>query len=173
MLAGNSTPLVWHAASWPRAPWTLLTASLVHLSTLHLLGNLLALGALAALGWAWRADSRAALAWLVAWPLGTLGLLLWPSVTAYAGLSGLLHAGAAVLWAHATGRPGFKPWSFVLFAGLGLKLMVEHAWSQPLAHQPFWGFDVVTAAHLTGTLAGAACGLLLRRWGPACDDPRP
>jgi len=31
---------------------------------------------------------------------------------------------------------------------------------QPVAFDPSWGFNVVYAAHLTGTIAGAGCGAI-------------
>ncbi|MCJ0765822.1 rhombosortase [Variovorax terrae] len=160
-------PLVWDAARWPHQPWTLWTASLVHLSGGHLLANLLALGALAVLGCALRAGRAATLALLLAWPLGTLSLLLWPQITRYSGLSGLIHAMVGVLWASVAIKSGAKSWTVLLFAGLFLKLASEHAWSNPIGFSPEWGFNVVYAAHLGGALAGTLCGLLaggLAQW---------
>jgi hypothetical protein len=151
-------PFEWYAAGWFRQPWTLWTSAWVHTSIGSLGGNLLAIGGLAVVGAALGAQRPAALALLVAWPLGTLALLLWPEVTRYSGLGGPIHAAAAVLGMHVARRPAFKPFSPLLFAALGLKLLVEHAWTQPVAFDPSWGFNVVYAAHLTGTLAGAACG---------------
>ena len=152
--------LAWQASTWTHQPWLLWTASLAHLSGAHLLGNLLGLAVLAVLGSYLNAGTAAALAVLLAWPLATLALVWWPQVTAYSGMSGLLNAMAAVLWAHAALRGGAKPVSFMIFALLGLKLASEHAWSQPIAFDPNWGFNVVYAAHLSGALAGAACGLV-------------
>ncbi|HSV54660.1 MAG TPA: rhombosortase [Burkholderiaceae bacterium] len=152
--------LSWDAARWPQRPWTLWTASLVHLSGSHLVANLLALAALAVLGAALHAQRSAALALFIAWPLGTASLMLWPGVAHYRGLSGLIHAAVLALWAHTAINSIAKPVSFVLLAGIGLKLMMEHAWSQPMAFDPDWGFNVVYAAHLGGAAAGAVCGLL-------------
>lgn len=153
--------LAWQAALWPHQPWTLWSAALVHLSGAHLLANLLALVVLAVLGACLHAGRAAALALLLAWPLGTLALVWWPQITKYSGMSGLLNAMAAVLWAHTALRGESKPVSFVIFAALALKLASEHAWSQPIAFDPNWGFNVVYAAHLTGALAGAICGLVV------------
>ena len=141
-------------------PGVLWSASLVHLSGAHLLANLVALAVLAVLGAYLQAGRAATLALLVAWPLGTLALLCWPRVAGYSGMSGLLNAMAAVLWAHTALQSGTKPVSFVIFAALALKLLSEHAWSQPIAFDPNWGFNVVYAAHLVGAAAGALCGLL-------------
>lgn len=160
-----SVALQWDVSSWPREPWTLWTSALVHLSAGHLLANLLALGSLAVLGAALRVGKPAALALLVAWPLGTLALTAWPEVKQYSGLSGLIHAAVAVLWADAAIQRKAYPMSFVVFVGVVFKLMTEHAWTAPIAFDPSWGFNVVYAAHLSGTLAGAVCGLLAAAWG--------
>lgn len=151
-------PLEWYAAAWVREPWTLWTSAWVHTSLGSLGGNLLAVGALAVVGAALGAERPVALALLVAWPLGTLGLLLWPEVSRYGGLGGAIHAAAAVLGTHVARQPEYKPFSALLFAALALKLLLEGAWAQPVAFDPSWGFNVVYAAHVTGTLAGAACG---------------
>ncbi|MEO7548764.1 MAG: hypothetical protein ABIT82_10105 [Ramlibacter sp.] len=159
-LGPGSHSFAWQADGWPARPWTLWTAAWVHGSAGSLLGNLLAMAALGALG-AWlRMGRAAAAALLVAWPLATLGLLLWPEVRAYAGLGGPIHAAGMVLWAELALRPHAKPLSFALFAGMGLKLLAEQAWAQPVVFDPGWGFNVVVAAHLTGAVAGAACGLV-------------
>jgi hypothetical protein len=152
--------LAWDAAYWVHRPWTLWTSAWVHSSAGSLGGNLLAIGALAVTGAAVGAGRPAAIALLLAWPLGTLGLLLWPEVTRYQGLGGPIHAAAAVLGMHLARRPALKPFVPLLFAAMALKLLAERAWTQPVAFDPSWGFNVVYAAHLTGTLAGAACGAL-------------
>lgn len=154
-------PLAWNAAHWLRQPWTLWTAAWVHTSAGSLGGNLLALLALAVLGAAFGAGRLATLALAAAWPLTTLALLLWPEVTSYAGLGGPIHAAAAVLAVHVARRTAFKPLAVLLFAGIGLKLAIERAWIQPVAFDPSWGFNVVYAAHLAGTIAGAASALVL------------
>ena len=153
-------PLAWEAALWMRHPWTLWTAAWVHTSMGNLGGNLLAIALIAVAGAALGARRPSAMALLAAWPLSTLALLAWPQVTHYSGLGGPIHAAAAVLGMHAASRPALKPYSPLLFCALGLKLAVERAWTQPVAFDPSWGFNVVYAAHLTGTLAGAACGAL-------------
>jgi len=158
--AGLPTGLAWQAGGWVRQPWTLWTAALDHLSAAHMTANLLALGGIALLGLFLEAGVPAALALLLAWPLSTLSLLAWPEVRQYVGLSGLVHAAVGVLWAHAAVRGAPKPASFVLFLALGFKLLLEHAWSQPIGFSPDWGFNVVYAAHLGGALTGAGCGLM-------------
>lgn len=157
---GAAPGLAWQSVRWSHQPWTLWTACLVHLSGAHLVANLLALTVLGVLGTCLQAGRACAAAVLLAWPLGTLALVWWPQITRYSGMSGLLNAMAAVLWAHAAMRPATRPVSFVIFAALALKLLGERAWSQPIAFDPNWGFNVVYAAHLVGALAGAICGLL-------------
>ena len=102
--------LAWHAATWAQTPWVLWSAGLVHLSLAHLMVNLVALAVLAVLGAFLQAGKIAALALLLAWPLGTLALLWWPQISGYSGMSGLLNAMLAVLWAH-TAVHAAKPMS--------------------------------------------------------------
>jgi hypothetical protein len=154
-----ANPLAWEAAEWPVRPWTLWTAAWIYQSAGYLVAHLLALGVLAFLGALLGAGMPEALALLVAWPLSALLLLLWPEVSAYSGLSGPIHAAALVLWAYLAMNSIAKPLSFVIFIAAAIKLLTEHAWSQPLSFDPSWGFNVNYAAHLTGAACGAACGL--------------
>lgn len=166
-LLGGNTPdaagsaLAWNAVLWPVRPWTLWTSAFVHPAGATLLAGVLVLAALAVLGMVLHAGRAAALALLLAWPLSTLALLLWPQVQAHMSLGGVLHAAAMVLWSHLVLRGLWRPLSFVLFAGMGLKLLGEQAWAHPVAFDPDWGFNVVYAAHLTGAAAGAVLGLAL------------
>lgn len=157
-------PLAWSAVSWPMHPWTLWTAAWVHQSTGGLAGNLLALTALAVVGAAVGAGGLAAWALALAWPLATLALLLWPQVGGYSGLGGPIHAAAAVVGIHLARRTTWRPLALVLFGGLGIKLMAERGWAQPVAFDPSWGVNVVYAAHLAGTLMGAWCASVLDWW---------
>ena len=165
-------PLAWDAEHWLQRPWTLWTSAWVHTSGGSLLGNLLALTGLAVLGAALGAGRASAGALALAWPLATLALLLWPDVASYAGLGGPIHAAAAVLGVHALLRhPALKTLAFLLFGAMGLKLLAERGWSQPVAFDPSWGFNVVFAAHLTGMVCGALCAwaaeVLVRQPAPA------
>ena len=153
--------LAWDALGWPREPWTLWTAAWVHSSGGSLGGNLAALAALAVLGTAIGAGRTATLALLLAWPLTTLSLVLWPQVGSYTGLGGPIHAAAAVLAVHVARRTAARPLAALLFGGIALKLLAERAWIQPVAFDPSWGANIVYAAHLAGTLIGAACALIL------------
>jgi rhomboid family GlyGly-CTERM serine protease len=160
----------WRADEWMAKPWTLWSASLTHLSDLHLLANLVGLFCLAVIGQHLGANHHDALALLLAWPLTHLALLLWPQIQLYAGFSGMNYALAGILIARSAiyfivnrtvSLIGF------VFTGLLLaKLIWEAAWAQPLRTDPSWGFTVVQAAHLSGAVCGfAALGLLaaLRR----------
>jgi hypothetical protein len=154
--------LMWHAPAWPHHPAMLWTASLLHLSELHLWVNMGALLVLALLGGFLRALWPATLAALLAWPLGTMALVFWPDIAYFAGMSGLLTAMLAVLCVHAALQDGTRIAAVVLCVGLVLKLLSERAWSHPIVFDPAWGFNVVNAAHLTGALAGAGSALLVR-----------
>jgi rhomboid family GlyGly-CTERM serine protease len=172
-LAHSPDTLAWHADRWWQQPWTLWTASWVHLSAAHWLANLLALVAVAVLGAALRADRTEVAALLLAWPVSTLALLLWPDVRGYHGLSGLIHAAVGVLWVQAARRSLASPMALALGAGLAAKLAVEHGWSRPIGFDNDWGFNVVYAAHLTGALAGVLAGRLALRALRPPVAPRP
>jgi len=154
--------LAWRADSWHAAPWTLWTAPLEHFMLAHALANGLTLAAMAALGSMLSARPRDALALLLAWPLATLGLLLWPQVGGFYGLSGLIHAAAAILALRAIAEPSTQRIGQWLAAGLLFKLALEHGWDMPVGFDTGWGFNVVYAAHLTGAAAGALMALVLQ-----------
>jgi hypothetical protein len=83
-------------------PWRLWTAAWVHWSTAHLGVNLVGAAVVGAVGWRARAPRAAAIAWFLAWPLTALSMTLSnahgaPTLLHYGGLSGVLHAGVAVL----------------------------------------------------------------------------
>lgn len=120
---------------------------------------------LAALGWAARCERRDAAAWLLAWPLTHLGLLLQPALTHYGGLSGVLHAGVVVaaLGLVRRERRARRALGLALLAGVAVKILVEQPWQGPLRVLPGWDFAIAPAAHLSGACAGALCALLARR----------
>jgi rhomboid family GlyGly-CTERM serine protease len=144
------TGLDWQPSLAWQEPWRAWSAAAVHLSPQHLLANLAGCAVLAWVGRRAALPPRAALAWLLAWPLTQLGLLvLAPTLVHYGGLSGVLHAGAAVL-------------GLSLLRGLALKLALEQPLGAPLRQVPGWDIAIAPAAHLSGALAGAICALLLR-----------
>ena len=153
--------LVWRYESWSTMPWTLWTAPLMHLVAAHALAHALALLALAVLGMSLHARARDALALLLAWPLGTLALTMAPGVGAYYGLSGPVHAAAAVLALRALAQRDAGALGLLLAGGLLVKLALERAWQVPVGFDSGWGFNVVLAAHLAGASVGAGMLLLL------------
>jgi rhomboid family GlyGly-CTERM serine protease len=149
--------LDWQPELALREPWRAMTAALVHWSARHLGANLLGALVVAAVGWAARLPTSAALAWLVAWPLTQFGLLLRPDLLHYGGLSGVLHAGVAVaaLWLVFD-----KRWLGVaMLAGLAVKLLLEAPWGPPLRELAGWDILIAPFAHATGAVAGALCAL--------------
>lgn len=162
--SGVAQALTWRTDQWLAQPWTLWTSAWVHMNTPHLIGNQLALGALTAFAWMVRPPLGATLAWLLAWPLMQLSLAPWPQIGYAVGLSGVLHAGVAVLAAQLIARripmPQPRRWGTLLALGLLAKLALEQAWSQPVVWDTAHDMSVVQAAHLTGAAWGALLGTL-------------
>jgi rhomboid family GlyGly-CTERM serine protease len=158
----DRTALDWQPALAASQPWRWWTAAWVHLSPMHLVANLLGAALLAALGWAARCEGRDAAAWLLAWPLTHLGLLLQPALAHYGGLSGVLHAGVVVA---AIGlvrreRQARRALGLALLAGVAAKLLFEQPWQGPLRVLPGWEIAIAPAAHLSGACVGALCAFL-------------
>lgn len=178
--AGQDNPAsvwVWRADDGLQHPWTLWTSAWVHLSTPHLVGNLLAMGGVAAAGWVLRPDTRCALAWLLAWPLTQVSLLLWPQVGYATGLSGLMHAGTLLLAVQvALGRlpiRGARFWGGLLTLAVITKVVLERGWAAPLAWDADADIQVVQAAHVTGAAWGVLLGLLVAVLPASGRDLRP
>lgn len=154
------------ALAWSE-PWRWWTAAGVHLSLQHLGANLVGTALVAALGRAARCDARDALAWALAWPLTQLGLLAQPALAHYAGLSGVLHAGVAVVAVRLTvARHARQRWiGLALLGGLAAKLTLEAPWQGPLRLSPGWDFAVAPLAHVSGSVAGLLCAVVGRRIG--------
>jgi membrane associated rhomboid family serine protease len=152
---------IWQASGWRHWPWTLWSAPLIGLTPFHTFGNMLALAAVGVLGHATGARPREALALFIAWPLITLGLLWWPAVGWYAGLSGLIHAAAVIAAWRALTQPGTRGIGKLLAAGLLIKLLLERGWSVPVAFNSHWGFNVVYAAHLSGAVTGLIAAVVV------------
>ncbi len=166
--AGSATLdlLAWKPAQVEQA-WRWWSAAWVHLSTMHLQANLLGAMLVGVLGAVARVPMRAALAWAAAWPLVHLALWVQPDLVRYGGLSGVLHAGVAVVVV-ATWRtaPQTDParWTAAL---LGLGLLVKVAWERPwahtLTHPSGWDIAVAPGAHAAGLVCGALCAWLICR----------
>lgn len=167
--------LDWQPALAWREPWRFFSAAAVHWSAQHLLANL---AGCAVLGWAGlRAElpPRATLAWALAWPLTQAGLLLAkPELLHYGGLSGVLHAGVAVLCVELLlARSGRERLIGALIAaGLALKLLLERPWGPALQHWEGWDIAIAPAAHLSGALMGALTGALCALAVPRARPPR-
>lgn len=162
MLAGTLAPaaaLEWQPATALHEPWRWWTAAFTHYSRLHLIGNLFGLALTAAFGWAARVPPSAAAAWFAAWPLTHLALWLVPDLQRYAGVSGVVHAGVAIVIAQ-TLVAGTRAQRFVVgcvLVGLVGKIASETPWRG--AVQQFEGWDIAIApiVHVTGIVSGSAC----------------
>lgn len=167
-LAGWATPhgaLDWQPALALTQPWRAFSAVGVHFSLLHLLANLAGVAAVGALGISARAPLSATWAWVAAWPLTQLGLLLEPALLHYGGLSGVLHAGVAVIAVVLLWLPNASTRRWVgiaLLAGLILKIVLEAPWGAPLRYPA--GIDIAVAplAHASGLVAGLLCAIVAR-----------
>ena len=168
----DTRALDWQPARATDQPWRAWTAVFVHYSGLHLAANLAGLALTAALGQAARVPRRCVLAWALAWPLTQFGLLLQPRLLHYGGLSGVLHAGVAVVACHLVFAGGAmrRTLGLAIVGGLALKVIAEAPWTGPLHHVSGWDFAIAPAAHASGLLAGLFCGLaaeLIRRQRPS------
>lgn len=159
--------LDWQPSLLATEPWRALTAAFVHWTPLHLAANLAGCAVLALLGARARLEARQAAAGLIALPLTQLGLLLQPELLRYGGLSGELHALAAIAALTLLTRPGRERW---VGAGITLGLVAKLALEQPLgpALRVTDGFDFPVApfAHLSGAVAGALAWCLTFRVVP-------
>jgi hypothetical protein len=156
-------PLVWRESATWSSPWTWWTSAWVHLNTAHLIGNQIALGMLAGLAWIVRPSFRSTLTWLLCWPLLQLSLLIWPQIGYAVGLTGLLHAGATVLGMDLLLRririPKARRWGALLLLALGVKLLIEQAWRQPVVWNAADDMAVVQAMHLSACFWGVVLSI--------------
>ncbi len=164
-LAASAAPpglLDWQPERAWQEPWRGFSAAFVHWSALHLSVNLIGILVVAAWGWSARVPAAAALAWALAWPLTHLALLAQPALSSYGGLSGVLHAGAAVVavWLLLRGR-GARRWiGAAVLLGLVVKVVSEAPWQAPAQAVAGLDFPVAAAAHASGLVAGALLGAL-------------
>jgi rhomboid family GlyGly-CTERM serine protease len=156
------TAIDWQPGLALHEPWRAFSAAALHYSARHLGANILGCVLVAALGVTAQVPPRMAWAWFGAWPLTQLGLLLQPALLHFGGLSGVLHAGVAVTATHllltATGRR--RVLGAAVLIGVGIKVVGETPWGQPLRHLPEWDIAVAPLAHATGLIAGVSCALL-------------
>ena len=129
----------------------------MHFSELHLAANLAGCVLVAALGLAARVPTRCVVAWALAWPALHLGLWVQPALTHYGGLSGVLHAGVAVVAVHLLLRPSRtqRRIGALVLAGLAMKLLGEAPWAGAISHPAGWDVAVAPLAHVSGALAGS------------------
>ena len=156
--------LDWQATLAFRQPWRAFTAVFVHYSAAHLIGNLAGVALAGVFGVVARVSTRMAWAWLAAWPLTHGGLLVKPELAHYGGLSGVVHAGVAIVIVYvlATGTRAQRLVGTAVLAGFCGKLISESPWGAALRHPAGWDIAVAPIAHATGALAGALCaGILL------------
>ena len=165
-LAGWPVPhelIDWQPSLAFTQPWRLFTPVGVHYSSAHLIGNLAGIALAGVYGIAAMVPARLACAWLAAWPLTHLGLIVRPDLLHYGGLSGVVHAGVAaiVVWVLATGRTRAQRVVGALVAiGFIAKLLSETPWGATLRHPEGWDIAVAPLVHATGALAGALCALV-------------
>jgi rhomboid family GlyGly-CTERM serine protease len=152
--------LDWQPALAATQPWRTVTAAFVHWTPLHLAANLAGCAVLALLGWRARLGPREAAAGLIALPLTQLGLLLQPELQRYGGLSGELHAMAAIAALTLLTRPGReRAIGAGIALGIGIKIALEHPFGSPLRLTEGFDFPVAPFAHLSGAVSG------LLAWG--------
>jgi rhomboid family GlyGly-CTERM serine protease len=162
----------WQPSLAASQPWRCWSAAFVHWSALHLAANLVGCLLVGALGVVGDCGARSTWAWLLAWPLTQLGLLLQPALLHYGGLSGVLHAGVAVAATDLLLREkGRRRWiAGLLLAGLVTKVVLEAPWLAPLRQVEGWDIAIAPLAHASGVVAGVVCLLAVvsaQRWGPA------
>ncbi|MEJ6005935.1 rhombosortase [Paucibacter sp. AS339] len=156
--------LDWQPQLVASEPWRAWSGALVHWSRQHLLANLAACAMVTLFGWGARVPARCALAWFMAWPLTQWALLSQPDLAHFGGLSGILHAGVAVVLVELLNRQGRDRFvGACVSLGLLIKLWQEQPFGEPMRQLAEWDIAVVPFSHLTGALAGSLCALLLLR----------
>jgi len=143
-------------------PWRWWSAVWVHYSRLHFAANVAGALLVGALGAAARLAPRAALAWLLAWPVTQLALAIEPRLVHYGGLSGVLHAGVAIVAVHLLQARGPRWLGALLLGGLLAKVLFEAPWQGPLVHRAGWDIAIAPLAHASGAASGLVFGWLLR-----------
>ena len=165
----DATTIDWQPALFASEPWRAVSAAFVHYSAMHLVVNLFGAALVGALGRVARVPIRAIVAWLVAWPLTQIGLLLRPDLLHYGGLSGVLHAGVAcvALQLIIDGRGARRTIGALTLAGVVVKVLSESPWGPALRHPDGWDIATAPFAHASGLVAGllaAALGEVVSRW---------
>lgn len=160
----------WQPALAASEPWRAWTAAWVHWSPRHVAANLAGATALAWVGWRAALTRTDALAWALAWPMTHWGLLAQPALLHYGGLSGVLHAGVAVLGWRLWRRGGTsRRLGLGVMAALAVKLASETPWRGATQTVVGWDFPLAPGAHVSGALAGLLAAAALA----ACTRGRP
>jgi rhomboid family GlyGly-CTERM serine protease len=180
VLALAGWPLPHDALDWQPAfafsqPWRALTPVGVHYSLNHLVGNLAGIALAGVFGVAALVPTRMAWAWLAAWPLTHLGLLVRPELAHYGGLSGVVHAGVAIVIVYVlvTGNRKQRLVGAAVFTGFVAKLLSESPWGEVLRHPAGWDIAVAPVVHATGAIAGAVCAAVALWLPPRTPTPNP
>jgi len=120
----------------------------------------------------WRCFTAAWVHLSARWVSGQARAQASAALTAYGGLSGLLHAGVVVATLQLLrAERGRRRWIGAgLAAGLLAKLLLEAPWAGPLRQVPGWDIAIAPLAHATGALAGGLCALAC---GVGGDAARP
>ena len=174
LLAQSAPPhtLDWQPTLAAIEPWRTLTAAFVHWTPLHLAANLAGCLVLALLGARARLGVRDTAAGLVALPLTQLGLLFRPDLQHYGGLSGELHALAAIAALTLLTRQSSRRDRAIgaaIALGLVAKIALEQPLGAPLRITAGFDFPVAPFAHLSGALAGVVAWALTM----ACSSRMP
>lgn len=156
----------WQPSLWAVQPWRAFSAVFVHYSVLHLAANLAGGVLVGGLGHAVPVPVRCSVAWLAAWPLTQLGLLMQPELAHYGGLSGVLHAGVAVVAVHLlfTGSVNRRRIAALIVVVLVAKIIHEAPWQAAVVHREGWDIAIAPLAHATGAISGAVCACVAE-WG--------
>lgn len=154
--------LDWQPERALHEPWRAWTALFIHWSEWHLLANLGAAAVVLAYGWYAPVRVAQALAFFVAWPITHAALVFKPDLAHYGGLSGVLHAGVAIvsLALIVRARGGRRAVGAAVMLGLVIKLATEQPWGPALQRTPEFDIAVAPVGHLAGALAGLVCGAL-------------
>jgi len=181
-LAPASTPPDWAlhpSAGLAQHPLNVWTCAWVHANPRHLLANLTGLALIASLGWLLKLGPRSALAWLLAWPLTHLALLLDPRLDTYYGLSGVLHAGLSIVATSLIAAPDrtlkwTATYGWALLVGILAKCWLENPDWQALLPRPGLGMNAAPMSHWAGSLVGIGITLTLSLPGRhGCSKSRP
>jgi rhomboid family GlyGly-CTERM serine protease len=163
----------WQPALALSQPWRALSAVFVHYSALHLAANLAGGVLVGALGHAARMPLRGTLAWAAAWPLTQLGLAWQPELRHYGGLSGVLHAGVAVVAVHLVRTRERRLLGAAMLGVLLAKVLSEAPWAGALRYPAGWDIAIAPLAHASGLACGVLCAVIAETLASRLYHRRP